>query len=103
MGEGGTMGLHSFLCPSPFVNRAMGLPENEHKGKNTKKKQTGRTRKRERIRKSPETTVLNSFKVNNNGRSSHRIMFYKKAVLKISVKFTACNFIKKRLCHSYFL
>ena len=62
------------------------------------------TRKRERkewkaygklIRKSPKTTVLNSFKVNNNGRSSHWIMFYKKAVLKISVKFLACNFIKK--------
>ena len=37
MGEGGTMGLHSFLCPSPFVNWAMRLPENGHKGKNTKK------------------------------------------------------------------
>ena len=45
MGEGGTMGLHSFLCPSPFVNRAMGLPENEHKGKNTKKnKREGRAK-----------------------------------------------------------
>ena len=44
MGEGGTMGVHNFLCPSPFINWAMGLPAYGHIGKNAKKTKKGEGR-----------------------------------------------------------
>ena len=42
MGEGGTMEVHNFLCPSPFINWAMGLPAYGHIGKNAKKQRKGK-------------------------------------------------------------